>query len=136
MSVSLNDVRVATRQHLELISDDIESDWEGQDYTPTNGVPYQSIFLLNGSVEDFSLSFNDSSKSVFILQVTLMYPSSKGTYDIETRANEVITQFNRGLVLSRNGINIRVENTPTVSNLGVIGDREARAISINLTVYK
>jgi len=133
MSVSLNDVRVASRVHLQQLDSVISTDWEGKDFTPQNGVEYQSVYLMSGAVIDHTLS--DSSKHNYILQVTLKYPANEGTYSIETKASALVAHFNRGLLLERNGLKIRVEDTPIIANLGVEGDREIRAVSINLVVY-
>ena len=135
MSVSINDVRVATRVHLETIANNIETDYEGDTFTPTNEVEYQSVHLLIGAIDDFTIAHADSSTHNYILQVTLRYPTNKGTYKVETKASEIVAHFDRGLLLERNGLKIRVEKTPEVVNLGVEGDREVRAVSIGLVVY-
>ena len=136
MSVSMNDVRVATRQHLKAITNPIETDWEGDKFTPTNDVEYQSVHLLSGHVEDLVIGYTNEAKSNFILQVTLKYPSQKGTYAIETKAHDIVEHFKRGTTLTKNDITMRVENTPTITNLGVEADREIRAVSINISIYK
>lgn len=135
MSAYLNTIRVATRIHLETIANNIDTNYEGKSFTPDSLAEYQSVFLMSGAVDDFTISYSDSSKSDFILQITLYYPSQKGTYKVETKASDIVSHFNRGLVLEKNGVKIRVEKTPTIANLGVDGDREVRAVSIGLVVY-
>jgi len=135
MSADINTIRVVTRVHLETIANNISTDYEGDKFTPVNDVEYQSVHLLSGGVDDFTIAYEDSVKSSLILQITLNYPSQKGTYDVETKASQIVAHFNRGLVLEKNSVKVRVEKTPTIANLGVVGDREIRAVSIGLVVY-
>ena len=135
-TVSITDVRIATRTHLETIANNISTDYEGDKFEPTNDVPYQSIHLLTGVVDDFTLSHDDNSQSNYILQITLRYPSQAGMFKIEEKAEDLIDHFKRGTKLTKNDIIINIDKTPTVVSLGVDGDREIKVISVALNVIK
>jgi len=134
--VSITDVRIATRTHLETIANNIATDYEGDKFTPDNDVPYQSVHLLTGSVDDFTISHDDNSQSHYILQITLKYPSQVGMFKIEEKAEDLIEHFKRGTKLTKNAIIINIDKTPTVTDLGVEGDRQIKAVSIVLNVFK
>lgn len=136
MSVSITDVRVATRTHLLLLDNVISTDWEGKDFTPVNNVEYQSVHLLTGKVDDFTISHDDNSQYDFLLQITLKYPSQDGMYKIEEKAEAIVNHFKRGTKLTKNDIIINIDKTPTVTMLGVDGDREVKVVSIPINVYK
>ena len=56
-TVSITDVRVATRTHLLLLDNVIATDWEGDKFEPTSGTEYQSVYLLTGAVASVFLVF-------------------------------------------------------------------------------
>lgn len=123
-------IRVATRKHLNLISSDIETAWEGDLYKPKKGVPYQEVKLLSGHTDD--VGFDNVKVGNHILQVALYYPSDEGTYDVEERAKEVVTHFKRGTKLINGDTCVLVRETPSIANLGTIDDRIIRVVTIIL----
>lgn len=126
----MTDIRIATREHLELISSDIQTAWEGFKYEPTKGTPYQEVSLLSGDVLD--VGFDNIQVGNHILQVSLLYPSNDGTYDVEEKAKEIQSHFKKGTELTHGAIKVCIKSTPTIVNLGTIDDRIIRVVSINI----
>jgi len=126
----MNDIRVATRKHLELISEDIDTAWEGFTFTPKTGDPYQEVTMLFGDVLD--VGYDNIRVGNHIMQIMLRYPANNGTYDVETKAKQITDHFKKGTELTQGDTKVCVKSTPNVFNLGTINDRIVRAISINL----
>jgi len=121
-------IRAALTKHLKLISNNIETSYEGVKYTPKSGTPYQDVGLLTGSSDTFGMGTIEVGSGIF--QVGLYYPSHKGTFDIETKANEIKTHFKRGTKLIFDGTCVEITQVPDVRNLGTINDRIIRVVSI------
>ena len=119
---------------LNSINPTIATAYENVSFTPTNNVPYQELSLLP--------SYNDSEYindkqyiSYGLVQITLKYPTTKGSKDILDRVKLYMNNFVRGDTLTNGGINIKIRSTPVAVNLGTIGDRYVYAISINYKAF-
>lgn len=98
------------------------------------GSPYQELSLLP--------SYNDSEYindkqyiSYGLVQITLKYPTTKGSKDILDRVKLYMNNFVRGDTLTNGEISIKIRSTPVAVNLGTIGDRYVYAISINYKAF-
>lgn len=128
------EIENAFRIKLNTISPVIATAYENVPFTPTNNVPYQELSLLP--------SYNDSEYindkqyiSYGLVQITLKYPTTKGSKDILDRVKLYMNNFVRGDTLTNGGISIKIRSTPVAVNLGTIGDRYVYAISINYKAF-
>ena len=128
------EIENAFRIKLNTISPVIATAYENVPFTPTSNVPYQELSLLP--------SYNDSEYindkqyiSYGLVQITLKYPTTKGSKDILDRVKLYMNNFVRGDTLTNGGISIKIRSTPVAVNLGTIGDRFVYAISINYKAF-
>ena len=128
------EIENAFRIKLNTISPVIATAYENVPFTPTSNVPYQELSLLP--------SYNDSEYindkqyiSYGLVQITLKYPTTKGSKDILDRVKLYMNNFVRGDTLTNGGISIKIRSTPVAVNLGTIGDRYVYAISINYKAF-
>lgn len=128
------EIKTAFEIKLNSITPTIATAYENVPFSPTNNVPYQELSLLP--------SYNDSEYindkqyiSYGLVQITLKYPTTKGSKDILDRVKLYMNNFVRGDTLTNGGISIKIRSTPVAVNLGTIGDRYVYAISINYKAF-
>ncbi len=92
--------------------------WENTSFTPTPGVPYQSIHVL--FAKPINPSYGDNSVGSKLtryhgyMQVNLYYPAQKGALDIGLRASAIEDYFYRGATFVKDGITVHIDGTPEV----------------------
>lgn len=119
---------------LNSINPTIATVYENVPFTPTSNVPYQELSLLP-SYNDSEYINDKQYASYGLVQITLKYPTTKGSKDILDRVKLYMNNFVRGDTLSNGGISIKIRSTPVAVNLGTIGDRYIYAISINYKAF-
>jgi len=67
-------------------------DYEGNEFSPTYGVPWARMTLMNNSRLPFSVS-GQSKITGGLFQVDLFYPVNKGTADVDVVADAVVDVF-------------------------------------------
>lgn len=122
--------RTAFESKLNEMTPSLATEWENTTFSPANGVPYQTVNLLQNNPVDTTIA-NETYLEQGIFQVTLKYPTNKGMKDIETRANLVREFFKKGTILTDGSNSIYITQTPSITNLGKYGDRHLIVISIN-----
>lgn len=75
-------------------------DYEGNEFSPTYGVPWARMTLMNNSRLPFSVS-GQSKITGGLFQVDLFYPVNKGTADIDVAADAVVDVFPLNMNLIR-----------------------------------
>lgn len=126
--------RLAFEEAINAISPTIATAYENVSFTPTINVPYQQLYDIPSSNNHLFID-NSEFEGLGIFQITLRYPSGKGTKDVSNRAELYVSSFPCGLKLTKNGEIITVLQTPQIDVLGVNGDRYSVAVSINYKVY-
>lgn len=126
--------RLAFEEAINAISPTIATAYENVSFTPTINVPYQQLYDIPSSNNHLFID-NSEFEGLGIFQITLRYPSGKGTKDAFNRAELYVLSFPCGLKLTKNGDTITVLQTPQIDVLGVDGDRYSVAVSINYKVY-
>ena len=121
----MNEVRVKSRQFLELISNGIPTSYEGDTFDDTVD-NYQRVDLLPSVIEDIDLEREVKS---YILQITLYYKANAGTYEVEKRAEEIVTHFADGTQIEEC---LTVRGVPEIRNLGTINNHIVRIVTVNL----
>lgn len=130
----IKNIKLAFDTKVNSITPTIQTAYEGVPFTPTNGVPYQELYLLPALNDGFSLSDNDfMSRGIF--QITLKYPNGSGVVDLMDRIDLYLQNLKKNDILSNGGYNIKITNAPQVVRLGVDGDRIVYAISINYECF-
>jgi hypothetical protein len=82
-----------------------EVGYEGKLFSPTFGVPWARMTLLNNSGLPFSIS-GRSKITGGLFQVSLFYPVNKGTADIDVVADAVVDAFPLDMNLFKNAARI------------------------------
>jgi hypothetical protein len=130
-------IRVALENKLATISPAIDTIHENDpttSYTPVSGTPYQTVQMIYGQSEDMCIT-NDMIKDSGIFQVTLYYPTGKGTKDSEDRAMLIRSTFaNATKLINENDI-VTISKTADIKTMGVIADRYVVVVSIYYTSY-
>ena len=119
---------------LNSITPTIATAYENVPFAPTRNVPYQELSLLP-SYNDNEYINDKQYISYGLVQITLKYPTTKGSKDILDRVKLYMNNFVRGDTLTNGGISIKIRSTPVAVNLGTIGDRYVYAISINYKAF-
>lgn len=131
MSVSISSIRAAMQAHLKLTPGylgDANTQWENTLLAPTEGQPYQRVNFL------FADPINPEMGGYAIengfMQITLMYPLTKGAGDAMTYAQSIRDFFNKGLPLTASGANVVINRTPTIAPGAIDGDRYSVPVKI------
>jgi hypothetical protein len=126
-------LRQAMETHLYNLDNTFPTEYENVSFTPTSGVPYQSVNVLFSQPNDYTLAMGDKYIEQGIFQITLKYPSNRGATTVEDKAYAVRSHFKKGTILTNNDndtIVIKITQTPTITQLGVDGDRYLVAVSV------
>lgn len=102
---------------------------ENGSFNPVAGTPYQRVNLLPATPDNSE----QSGKNYFergIFQVTLCYPSGKGSGAVEAQADRVKAAFKRGTSTTESGVRVIVMLTPKITPGYPDGDRWCIPISV------
>ena len=128
------EIKQAIEIKLNSILPVIQTSYENSPFTPTTGTPYQEVtFLL--AYNDNAFIDNSGYLSYGLVQILLKYPTGSGSNAILSRVKLYLDNFKSGTILTKDGIETNIQGTPTVKNLGVVGDRICYAISINYMAH-
>ena len=125
-------IKQGFEEKINSINPTISTVYEGTTLAPTTGIAYQELYLIPATNDDY-LDSGYVSKGIF--QITLKYPTGKGTKDILDRIKLYLDNFPASTRMVKDSITVRVINTPKVVNLGSSGDRIIYAISINYEAF-
>ena len=91
--------KLAFEEAINAITPTIATVYENVSFTPTINVPYQELYDIPSSNDHlFINSANYEALGVF--QITLRYPSGKGTKDVSNRAELYVSSFPVGTKLT------------------------------------
>ena len=128
-------IRAGLESHLNSLTEHIEIEYENNPFTPEDGVPYMSVFMLRSDTDDLSISYDDRKRFNGIFQISLRYPTGNGSGGAETEALRIIEHFKRGTIINKNDIQIRVQQTPSMKNLGIDADRLVVVVRVVYEAY-
>ena len=128
------EIKQAFENKINSITPTIQTAYENVTFTPTAGVPYQELYLIPATNDNIFID-GEGFISYGIFQITLKYPTGKGTKDISDRVKLYLDNFKSGDNLVQGGITTNILNTPKVVSLGTSGDRIIYAISINYQAF-
>lgn len=111
--MSLAAIRTALETRLAAMLPILQTAWENTAFTPTQGTPYQRVFLLPAQPDNPTFGPGLYVEQG-ILQINLCYPLQTGPKDALARAMAIRAQFPRGLSLTSSGIVTIVEKTTEI----------------------
>jgi len=123
-------IRALLEGKLKAMTPALSTAWEHVKFTPKTGVAYQLATLLYSDTQNPSVG-NNMYREDGIFNVKLAYPVGKGSRNIEARAELIRSTFNRALTLTSGGVNVIVENTPSIEMLQGEKDRAVMLVKIN-----
>lgn len=128
--MSRRKIRAALELAIASMAPAIDTVYENTSYTPTNGKPYQKVFLLMN--QPSNPTFGDSLKRYTgVLKVILCYPTNDGTANVTARAELIEALFKRGASITKDGVTVTSSHTPNIGNLQQAVDH----IEMPVTVY-
>lgn len=130
----ISKIRTAFQSYLNTITPTIATAYEGGNYTPVSGTPYQEVYILPAD------NVNDTidEKSYFasgIFQINLRYPFGVGVKDIESRIELYMQNFYFNQKITKDDLDIYLTSTPRYTNLGKDGDRIVYSFYVNYRAY-
>ena len=130
----MNEIYRAFEAKLNTIAPLLSTAFENTPFPPVNNVPYQEVTFLP-AYNDNAFIDNSGYLSYGLVQILLKYPTGSGSNAILSRVKLYLDNFKSGTILTKDGIETNIQGTPTVKNLGVVGDRICYAISINYMAH-
>lgn len=131
--MALINIRIALEQALGTITPAVSTAWENAAFAPAIGVPYQAVFLLQGTPQNPTLG-DGFYRAVGIFQVNLMYPIQFGTLAAITQAEKIQTLFKRGASFANGGITVKVMTTPTIG-AGSVDDGGRFMVPVKISYF-
>jgi hypothetical protein len=107
----------------------LPTSYENTVYEPKSGTAFQVVSLLPATVENPSIGA-ELHREVGIFQVTLHYPVNSGPADSATMAENIRTRFKRGTTITKDGVTVMIDATPSIARGIIEGDRWLVAVSI------
>ena len=93
-----------------------------EEFSGTANVPYQRVSLNPAAPFDYSgLPGDKQLKGIF--QVSLCFPADAGPGDADDYADTLQAWFAKGLQVTANGVNTRIDRTPEIRQGRREGDR-------------
>ena len=127
--MSIIKIRAALENHLATMIGALPISYENAQFSPTAGAAFQVVNLLPATSENPSIGAS-LHRELGIFQVTLYYPINNGSSDAATMAEAIRTRFARGMTLSKDGVVVQIDSTPSIARGIIDGDRWVLAVSI------
>lgn len=126
--MSLLAVRQSLENAINGMTPSLATAWENVPFTPTDGVPYQRIYLLAGEPSNPEMGAFTQERG--FLQINLCYPLGAGPAAAMARAQLIRSSFMRGTTLTTSGIATIIEKTPEISPALIEDDRYVLPVRI------
>jgi len=128
-------ISAAFEKKLALLTPTLATAYENADYKPVTGTPYQRVKLLP-TLPDNSVIASDYYRELGLFEIVLFYPLNAGSGAAKSRANAIKTHFKRGTAMTEDGLIVKVNRTPNVSQGFKTDDRYAIPITISYYTEK
>lgn len=122
-------IRTALQNRLLGMPLAIQTVFEGQEFSPSDGVPYQTVRLIPSAPLNPTFG-NDYYREVGTFRVRLFYPSRSGPGAITSQAERIRDWFPRGLSLVSGDITTIIEGTPSISDSRLEDERMVVVVDI------
>ena len=113
----------------------IDTQLENTTYSPKIGEPYQQLYFLPARPDTLTIDENALYQSG-VFQITLCYPTGRGSKEIYERIALYAKAFQQGVKLEKGRTKVYISAPVGVNILGVDGDRFKAALSIYFKSYK
>lgn len=130
--MSILSVRAALETKLNSITPSIATSYENVAFTPVAGTAYQSCYVMPATPDNSTLG-SGFYREQGIFQVSLFYPQQAGAGIAEARAELIRTAFKRGTVLTSGSVKVQINDTPSIGQGRVDGDRWMVPVKIRWT---
>lgn len=127
--MSNKDIRAGLETRLAEIAPALATAYENMQYSPAGNVPFQRVYLLPATSSNPSIGAL-LYRASGIFQVTLFYPLNKGPGPAEARAELIFDKFKRGSTMIAGGVLITIDQSPSILQATVDGDRWALPVQI------
>lgn len=121
-------VKAALETALNAMSPALATAWEGVQFQPVSGTPYQQVNVLFAPPEN--VEYGRRYREVGYMQAKLMYPLGAGLSAAMARAELIRATFYRGASFTSGGVTVIIEKTPEISPGSADGDRWAIPVKI------
>ena len=125
-------IRAALENSLKTITPAVETVYEGMDYTPKAGVPFQRVNLLMNA-PDNPVVFSGFYRESGIFQVLVCYPKAGGLNPPQVQAEKIRTLFKVGTTPTKNTVRVVINRTPDIRILPNEVDRIVIAVRVFFT---
>lgn len=126
------EIRSLLQTHLAKL-DKFSTAWEGVQNDVK--LPYQSVFLQPITANTTSIGDEPKATESGFLQITLFFPSGKGTQQITERA-DLLRQHFYGQNLIKNNVQVVIHSPPQIGGIFLNDGTLALPITINYTAYQ
>jgi len=129
------EIKQSFETEIAAITPALDTGYEGVRYDPIVGRPYQELYLLPALNDNIYID-GEGFVSYGIFQITLRYPTgTNASKNILERIKLILDTFPSGSNLVKDGITTNIVNTPSVKNMGIVGDRLVYVVSINYQAF-
>ena len=112
MSILIN-TRISLETALDTMATTIPTAYENAAFAPpASSAPYQVCNILFAQPDN--LEYGSRHIEQGFMQIKLMYPLQKGTFDIATRAELLRSTFARGNTFTHGGTTVTIGRTPEI----------------------
>ena len=133
MSIPL--IAAAMERKSAAIASPLATAYENEDFTPTDGVPYQRENLLPNVPIDHAVTA-DLVEWQGLFQIMLCYPLGEGRGAAQTRAQAIADHFAPAQTLIEGAIKVYLNNTPRIG-AGLIDEgRWCIPVTISWSAFK
>lgn len=133
-------MRGLLQQRLMTLGWEDQTVFEGRQFTPTPGVPYQEVATTFAEPDPITLSHSDQQRGEF--QIRLLYPlvATDGSGTAQTgigaptaRAQEIADAFPRNLKLASGSVTVKITRKPWITRGPPQGDRDVTIIRLRFS---
>lgn len=130
--MSIVEAKTAIRNRLASITPKYPTAFEGTSFDPPTGM-YQRLQFIISHPSDPTLGKYFFRENIEV-QIFVIDNLDNGTDSVDTRAEFLRDNFDKGLTLSSGSIRMHILRTPQIVSAQVVGDRIVGAVFIQLTV--
>lgn len=139
--MTVQTIRGLLQTRLLTLGWEAQTAFEGKQFTPTAGTPYQELTTVFVEPDAFALA--DSSQRIGTFQVRLLYPLTKadgsgttqngGIGPPTARAQAIADAFPRNLVLSSGGQKVKIMREAHITRGPPQGDRDVTIVQVRFS---